>query len=67
MELVFVLSLVIIGAFLCQYYHARSMAYFLQDQAVPQASQTVNVNIPSNWKSQSLLFLIGDKIPECEQ
>ena len=29
------------------------MAYFLQDQAVPQESRRVSVNTPVNWESQS--------------
>ena len=42
------------------------MAYFLQDQAVPQESQTVSVNVPINWESQSSCLGVFQVKPESQ-
>ena len=43
------------------------MAYFLQDQAVPQASRTVSVNIPVNWENQSSCVDVFEVKPESQE
>lgn len=45
----------------------KEMAYFLQDQAVPQGSQTVSVNIPSNWENQSACVEVFQIKPESQE
>ena len=43
------------------------MAYFLQDQAVPQESRAVSVNVPINWESQSSCVGVFQVKPESHE
>lgn len=45
----------------------KQMAYFLQDQAVPQGSRTVSVNIPINWENQSACVDVFQVKPESQE